>query len=86
MSWGETYSIVGGRLIDPAGDVDDQLDLHIAEGRVLALGKPPPGFEPEVIIDAAGRVVCPGLIDLATSLREPGMEQKATIASESAAA
>jgi dihydroorotase len=53
---------------------------------VLAQGRPPPGFEPEIIIDATDKVVCPGIIDLATSLREPGMEQKATIASESAAA
>lgn len=86
MSWAGTFSIVGGRLIDPANSIDDQLDLHIAEGRILSVGKAPPGFEPEHIIQAHGRVVCPGLVDLAASLREPGQEHKATIASESAAA
>ena len=79
-------SIVGGRLIDPGNQVDDLLDLHLADGKVLALGKAPPGFEPQRTIDARGQVVCPGLIDLAASLREPGFEHKATIASETAAA
>ena len=36
MSWAGTFSITGGRLVDPANEVDDELDLHIAEGRVLA--------------------------------------------------
>jgi dihydroorotase len=79
-------SITGGRLIDPANGIDDQLDLHLAEGKVLARGKAPSGFSPDRVIDATGQVVCPGLIDLAVSLREPGFEYKATIASETAAA
>lgn len=86
MRQGPTISIIGGRLIDPANQLDDLLDLHLAEGRVLAIGKAPPGFEPERIINARGQVVCPGLIDLAANLREPGMENKATIASETRAA
>ena len=86
MSLAGTISILGGRLIDPASGIDDLLDLHVAEGKILAQGKAPPGFEPERIIDATGHVICPGLIDLAASLREPGMEYKATIASETTAA
>lgn len=79
-------SILGGRLIDPANGVDALLDLHIEAGRVRALGPAPAGFQAELTLSAAGRVVCPGFIDLATRLREPGFEHKATIASESAAA
>jgi dihydroorotase len=86
MSWAGTTSIRGGRLIDPVNGIDAELDLHIAEGRILSVGKPPPGFAPERVIDARGQVVCPGLIDLAANLREPGQEHKATIASETAAA
>lgn len=79
-------SITGGRLIDPANGIDEQLDLHISDGKVLAIGEAPAGFDAETIIDASGQVVCPGLIDLAVHLREPGYEYKATIASETRAA
>ncbi|QKT04245.1 dihydroorotase [Ectothiorhodospiraceae bacterium 2226] len=81
----EAYSIVGGRLIDPEQGLDGNFDLHIADGRVLAVGAPPQGFE-AARIDAQGCVICPGLIDLHARLREPGQEHKGTIASETAAA
>ena len=78
-------SILNGRLIDPANGIDRISDLHIAKGRILAIGPAPEGFEAPVL-DASGLVVCPGLIDLCAHLREPGKEHKATIASETAAA
>jgi dihydroorotase len=78
-------SILNGRLIDPANGIDKITDLHIAKGRVVAIGSPPEGFEAPQL-DASGLVVCPGLVDLCAHLREPGAEQKATIASETAAA
>ncbi|MDH5784271.1 MAG: dihydroorotase [Chromatiales bacterium] len=79
-------TIHGGRLIDPANNIDDTLDLHIAEGRIVALGVAPEGFVAEQTINASGQIVCPGLIDLQARLREPGQKQKGTIASESRAA
>ena len=81
-----TLTIKGGRVIDPANGIDQVTDLHIADGRVLALGEAPAGFSAERSIDAAGRIVCPGLIDLRARLREPGQENTATIASETRAA
>jgi len=75
-----------GRVIDPASDVDRVTDLYIAGGRIAALGSAPAGFVAEAEIDATGCVVCPGLIDIATALREPGQEHKATIATETRAA
>lgn len=86
MSTPAGISIVNGRLIDPANAIDAPLDLHILDGTVLAVGAAPAGFDPATVIDATGRVVCPGLIDLAARLREPGFEYKATIASETLAA
>jgi dihydroorotase len=86
MSRARHISITGGRLIDPANGVDDQLDLHISDGKVLAVGSAPQGFSADTVIDARGQVVCPGIIDLAAHLREPGYEYKATIASETRAA
>ncbi|MCC6302487.1 MAG: dihydroorotase [Gammaproteobacteria bacterium] len=78
--------ISGGRVIDPANDVDGRLDLFIADGKVVALGRAPDGFAADLQIDATHRIVCPGLVDLRAHLREPGQEHKATIASESRAA
>ena len=79
-------SILNGRLIDPANGIDGQSDLHIADGRVAAVGAVPAGFEPDRTLDARGQVVCPGLVDLSARLREPGGEHKATIATETLAA
>lgn len=79
-------SIINGRVIDPASGQDGVTDLHIAEGKVLALGSRPEGFTPDHTLDASGLVVCPGFIDLSVRCREPGDEQKATIASETRAA
>ena len=75
-----------GRLIDPANRIDAEQDLFIADGRIAAIGTAPDGFRADTLIDAGGRIVCPGLIDLRAQLREPGQEHKATIASETRAA
>lgn len=79
-------SIRNGRLIDPASGTDAEADLHLADGRILAVGAAPAGFQPDRTLDARGLILCPGLVDLAARLREPGHEQKATIASETRAA
>ena len=81
-----TISIVGGQLIDPANGVDTESDLHVADGRVVAVGAAPAGFRADQTLDARGLVVCPGWVDLCARLREPGLEHKATIASETRAA
>lgn len=82
MAW----VISGGRVIDPAHDVDRITDVWIADGRIAALGEAPVGFPQHERIEADGRVVCPGLVDLCARLREPGATHKGTIASESRAA
>lgn len=79
-------TISDGRLVCPSGARDTIDDLHIADGRILAIGKAPEDFRPDQRIDASGLIVVPGLVDLAARLREPGEEHKATIASEAAAA
>lgn len=78
--------IQNGRIIDPASKTDQQADLYIADGRIAAIGQAPAGFEAEGIVDARGCIVCPGLVDLAARLREPGNEYRATLESEMAAA
>ena len=79
-------SIRGGRVIDPANGVDAVTDLHLAGGRVFALGTAPTDFSADREIDADGLVICPGLVDLCARLRQPGLEHKGTINSETRAA
>ncbi len=78
--------IKGGRVIDPANGIDKTTDITIGDGRILSLGSAPDGFHPDLVLEAKGKLVLPGVIDLCARLREPGEEQKATIASETAAA
>jgi dihydroorotase len=78
--------IQGGTLIDPAAGTEQQQDVFIAAGKVVALGAAPADFHAEKTIDATGLSIAPGLVDLAARLREPGYEHKATLESEMAAA
>jgi len=78
--------ITNGRLIDPANEIDGQVDIAIADGRILACGDIPTEFQADEIIDAREQIVCPGLIDLAAHLCEPGAEHRGDIASETRAA
>lgn len=76
----------GARVIDPSRRTDDVADLLVEEGRVAGVGRnivPPEGAR---IIEAAGRVVAPGLIDLHVHLREPGQEELETVATGAMAA
>jgi dihydroorotase len=77
--------ITNGRLIDPAQNLDGVLDLWIENDAIRAVG-PQPQLIPNEIIDAAGMIVCPGLIDMHVHLREPGREEDETIATGTAAA
>ncbi len=71
--------------MDPANHVDTVADVLLADGEVVKIG---PNLEESAArrIDAAGKIVSPGLIDLHVHFREPGDEEEETIASGSAAA
>ena len=80
-----TIQISGGRIIDPSQNIDQIGDLTLSRGQVLPMGAG--GYEEaEVVIDARGMIVCPGLIDCHVHLREPGNEEDETIATGAAAA
>jgi len=72
--------IRGGRLLDPASGCDEVGDLLVEDGRIVAVGAGLEAGDGDVI-DAKGRWVAPGFVDLHVHLREPGEEYKEDIAS-----
>lgn len=78
--------IRGGRVVDPSQGLDGEADVLIDRGVVERIA---PGLAPgadTVVLEAAGKVVAPGLIDMHVHLREPGQEVKETVATGTAAA
>jgi len=73
-----TYLIKGGQVIDPASKIDGICDILIADGRIDKIGKEL-SVKADETIDARGRIVAPGLVDMHVHLREPGREDKETI-------
>jgi dihydroorotase len=75
----------GGRVVDPAQGIDATLDVMISDAVVEDVG---PRVQPRgaQVVDVKGLVVCPGFIDIHTHLREPGREDKETIATGTRAA
>ena len=76
--------IKGARLIDPAAGTDGVGDLLLQDGRIQASGAAAPSDA--LVVDGSGLVAAPGFIDLHTHLREPGFEDKESIATGTAAA
>lgn len=76
--------IRNGRVIDPSQGMDRVTDLLISDGRIAAYDAGRGAAE--TTIDAAGKIVAPGLIDMHVHLREPGFEEDETIETGTAAA
>lgn len=79
-----TLMIKNGCIIDPANAVNATADLWVKDGKIAAIGAY--DATADDVIDASGKVVCPGLIDMHVHLREPGQEWKEDIESGSRAA
>lgn len=77
--------IKNGRVLDPANRLDKVCDILIEDGKIAKVGADLSAAGAE-IIDAAGKVVTPGLIDMHVHLREPGQEAKEDFVSGSQAA
>ena len=80
--------IKGGRIIDPSQQIDEVGSLLVTKGKISWLGKgeaAPPQSDHDVL-NARGLMVCPGFVDLHCHLRQPGFEEKETIATGTRAA
>ena len=78
--------LTNGRIIDPANNRDEVADLFIEDGVVRQIAGKISVDGDVRRIDCAGKVVCPGLIDIHVHLRVPGQEYKEDVASGTAAA
>ena len=78
--------IKGGRVIDPASSHDAKADVLIKNGTIASVAKTIAVPDGARVIDASNLVVAPGFIDLHTHLREPGFEDKETVATGTRAA
>ncbi len=85
--------IAAGRIIDPASGTDKTGDVYIENGRITRLEfskllskKSIQSLGVHKVLDASGKIVCPGLVDLHAHLREPGREDEETIVSGTKAA
>ncbi len=78
------YLVIGGQVIDPANHIDAKLDVLIEDDRIAVTGKSlankkvAAGAE---VIDASGKIVTPGLVDMHVHLRDPGRADEETIES-----
>jgi len=78
--------IKNARLIDPKNQIDKVTDVYICNQLIAAIGAAPDNFKADEIIDAENLWLIPGIVDLSARLREPGLEQKANIETETRAA
>ena len=77
--------IKGGRVIDPANNLDAITDILVENSKISRIGKNIKA-EADKIIDAKDMIVMPGIIDMHVHLREPGREDKETVATATKAA
>lgn len=71
--------IKNGRVIDPKNNIDEKLDIIIKDERIYKIGHFQDNGEYEKIIDAEGKIVSPGLIDVHVHFRDPGFTYKEDI-------
>jgi len=78
--------IKGGKVIDPATGLVEYLDILLEKGKIIKIAENIGNDQAETILNAKGKLVAPGLIDMHVHLREPGFEDKEDIASGTRAA
>lgn len=80
-----TILIKNGRVIDPANNIDTEQDILLKNSKISKVAKNIQA-QADQTIDAKGKIVMPGIVDMHVHLREPGREDKETVKSATAAA
>ncbi len=80
------FLVRGGRVLDPSTGLDGRLDILVVDGRIARLGRRLEAGEGLPVVDATGLLVAPGFVDMHVHLREPGFEERETIATGGRAA
>lgn len=78
--------IHNARVLDPASGTDAVMDVYVENGEIHSMGENLTHCQDAEIIDASGQWLIPGAVDLGSWLREPGLDYKATLATEITAA
>ena len=78
--------IRGGRIVDAATDTDKTGDIYLEDGIITEIGQKLKKKDGDRVIDAKGKLVMPGIIDLHVHFRDPGQTHKEDIMSGAAAA
>lgn len=74
--------IKNGRVIEPTKDIDEILDIYIKDGKIVEMGSDL-NYKDDLIIDATGKIVVPGLVDVHVHFRDPGFTDKEDLESGS---
>ena len=78
--------IDNARILDPENGIDKKGSIFIENGIIAAISKTDKKFNPDLRINAKGKWVCPGIVDLSARFAKPGQEFKSTISTEASAA
>ena len=82
----ESFTLTGGTVIDPASGLAGRADLAVSNGFIQQIAPAGECRQSGEIIDATGRLIAPGFVDIHVHLREPGQSHKETIGSGTRAA
>jgi len=77
--------IKDGRVVDPANKIDAVLDILIEDNKIARIARDIK-TQADSIIDATGKIIAPGIVDMHVHLRQPGREDKETVSTATAAA
>jgi len=78
--------IRNGRVINPSSGLDEERDILIEGGKIREISRNLPNIPSAETVNAKGKIVLPGLVDMHVHLRDPGREDKETIATGTRAA
>ena len=75
----ESYVLANARIVSPADGLDMEGSVRVADGKIASIGLLPEIQPEDTVIDAKGKVLMPGFVDMHVHLRDPGFTYKEDI-------